>query len=126
MVFFIFIKILIEHSVSKQWRPHSAASDLDLHCLLMSHKKDARLIWVKIAFSGLFLMFFCRPLIFLKSTFSKNSFRNTIRVSNSLDGQNVGPDLGPYCLQKLSADKKGSFNLIELKLILIYRRSTYY
>ena len=26
---------------------HSAASDLGLHCLPMSHKKDARLIWVK-------------------------------------------------------------------------------
>ena len=26
--------------------PHFAASDLVLHCLLMSHKKDARLIWV--------------------------------------------------------------------------------
>ena len=26
---------------------HSAASDLDLHCLPMSHKKDARNIWVK-------------------------------------------------------------------------------
>ena len=24
----------------------SAASDLDLHCLPMSHKKNARLIWV--------------------------------------------------------------------------------
>ena len=43
-----------------------------------------------------------------KSTFSKNSFRNTIRVSNSLDPdlarQNVGPDLGPNCLQRLSTD----------------------
>ena len=41
--------------------------------------------------------------------FLKNSFRNTIRVSNSLDPdqarQNVGPDLGPNCLQRLSADK---------------------
>ena len=27
---------------------HSAASGLGLHCLSMSHKKDARLIWVKI------------------------------------------------------------------------------
>ena len=27
--------------------PHFVASDLVLHCLLMSHKKDARLIWVK-------------------------------------------------------------------------------
>ena len=26
---------------------HSVASDLVLHCLLMSHKKDARLKWVK-------------------------------------------------------------------------------
>ena len=26
---------------------HSLASDLGLHCLHMSHKKDARLIWVK-------------------------------------------------------------------------------
>ena len=39
-----------------------------------------------------------------------NSFRNTIRVSNSLnpdqDRHNVGPDLGPSCLQMLSADNQ--------------------
>ena len=44
----------------------------------------------------------------LLSTFSKNSFRNTIRVSNSLDPDQarrfVRPDLGPNCLQRLSAD----------------------
>ena len=28
--------------------PHFAASDLVLHCLPMSHKKDTRLLWVKI------------------------------------------------------------------------------
>ena len=28
--------------------PCAAASDLPLHCLPTSHKKDARLIWVKI------------------------------------------------------------------------------
>ena len=28
--------------------PRSATSDLVLHCLLMSHKKDARLIWVMV------------------------------------------------------------------------------
>ena len=28
--------------------PHSAAADLGLHCLPMSHKKDARLLWVNI------------------------------------------------------------------------------
>ena len=37
---------------------------------------------------------------------------NTIRVSNSLDPDQarnfVGPDLGPYCLQRLSADNKMS------------------
>ena len=28
--------------------PRSAAADLGLHCLPMSHKKDARLIWVNL------------------------------------------------------------------------------
>ena len=46
VVFYIFM----EHSVCKQWRgdqmPHSAASGLGLHCLPMSHKKEARLIWI--------------------------------------------------------------------------------
>ena len=53
---------------------------------------------------GLFFMLFCHLLIFSKSTFSKNSFRNTIRVSNSLDLDQaqhfVKPDLGPNCLQR--------------------------
>ena len=30
--------------------PHSVASDLGLHCLPMSHKKDARHIWAKMRF----------------------------------------------------------------------------
>ena len=41
---------------------------------------------------------------------SKNSFRNTIRVSNRLDPDQarhfVGPDLGHNCLQKLSVGKE--------------------
>ena len=45
---------------------------------------------------------------FSKSSFWKNSFRNTIRVSNSLGPdqarQFVGPNLGPNCLQRLSAE----------------------
>ena len=40
MVFFIFIQVLIEE-------PHSVASDLGLHYLPKSHKKDTRHIWVK-------------------------------------------------------------------------------
>ena len=54
-------------------------------------------------------MFICRLQIFFsKSTSLKNSFRNTIRVSNSLDPDQAGhfvlPDLGPNCLQRLSAE----------------------
>ena len=45
---------------------------------------------------------------FQTQLFSKNSFRNTIRVSNRLDPDQarhiVGPDLDPNCLQRLSAD----------------------
>ena len=45
---------------------------------------------------------------FSKLTIYRNSFRNTIKVSNSLDPDQaqhfVGPDLGTNCLQKLSAD----------------------
>ena len=51
VVFYIFIQISIEHSVSNSGDPdqtsHSVASDLGLHCLPMFHEKDARLIWVK-------------------------------------------------------------------------------
>ena len=46
-----FIQILIEHSEGNRGdpdqTPHFAASDLGLHRLPMSHKKDARLIWCK-------------------------------------------------------------------------------
>ena len=59
---------------------------------------------------GNFSFFCCRLLTFYKLTFSKNSFRNTIRVSNRLDPDqdrhSVGPDLGPNCLQTLSAGDK--------------------
>ena len=50
----------------------------------------------------------CHLMIFPKSTFTRKKFRNAIRVSNSLDPDQarhfVGPDLGPNCLQRLSAD----------------------
>ena len=55
---------------------------------------------------------------FLKLTFSKKYFRNTIRVSNSMDPDQaqpfVGPDLGPNCLQRLSADDKSRYGATEL------------
>ena len=53
------------------------------------------------------LQAFCPLLTYSKLFFSKSSFCNTIRVSNCLDPyqarQNVGPDMGPNCLQMLSA-----------------------
>ena len=59
----------------------------------------------------IFCLLFCCLLIFFKIIFlGENSFRNiySIRVSNSLDPDQarhfVGPNLGPNCLQKLSAD----------------------
>ena len=52
MLFFSFIQILIEFSVSKSGHPdqtpQNVASDLGLHCFPMSNKKDARLILVNI------------------------------------------------------------------------------
>ena len=36
-----------KQTVENDQMPHSVASDLGLHYLLMSHKKDTRLIWVK-------------------------------------------------------------------------------
>ena len=48
--FYIFILILIEHSVASSGvpdqTPRSVASDLGLECTPMSHKKDAMIIWV--------------------------------------------------------------------------------
>ena len=50
MIFFIFTQILVVYSVANSGDPyqtsHSVASDLDQHCLAMSHKKDARFMWV--------------------------------------------------------------------------------
>ena len=48
---------------------------------------------------GNFSCFCCRLLTFFKISFSKNSFRNTIRVSKgsdpNQDRHSFGPDLGP-------------------------------
>ena len=53
-------------------------------------------------------MLFVADRLFSKSTTSKNSLRNTIRVTNSLNPDQarhfVRPDLGKNCLQKLSVN----------------------
>ena len=58
---------------------------------------------------GIFSLFCCRLLTFFKiNFFPKRTFKNTIRVSIGLgsgqDRRSVGLDLGPNCLQILSAD----------------------
>ena len=54
------------------------------------------------------MLFLSSADFFQNPLFQKNSFRITIRVANSLDPDHarcfIGPDLGPNCLQKLSAD----------------------
>ena len=39
----------MEHSVSNQWTLHYAVSDLGLHIVPLSHKRDASRIWVNYA-----------------------------------------------------------------------------
>ena len=52
-VFLSSFQVLIEHTKLKadskkpDQTPHHAMSDLDLHCLSVSHKKDARLVWIE-------------------------------------------------------------------------------
>ena len=52
MLFFIFFpnfdRIFCKKTGDPDQTPRTVASDLGLHCSPMSHKKDARLIWVKL------------------------------------------------------------------------------
>ena len=65
------------------------------------------LIWAQTVFKGYQQSTLVGTFSF-KINFFENSFRNTIRVSNSWDANQaqlfVGSDLGPNCLQRLSAD----------------------
>ena len=73
------------------------------------------MIFLKIfAYWVIFHAFLSSAVFFFKITFfkkknKKKNIRNTTRVSNRLGPdqarQNVGPDLGPNCLQRLSADQ---------------------
>ena len=65
-----------------------------------------------------------------KKLFEKKYFRNTTRVSKSLDPDQarrfIGPDLGPDCLQKLSADdtsrQKSAFSHFNGRRIFFRKR----
>ena len=64
--------------------------------------------YVLVNFSG-----FCCHLLTSSKLFFLNYFRNAIRVQNGLDPDQelcfVGPDLGPNCLQGLSAENKSRY-----------------
>ena len=73
---------------------------------------------------GILLLFACLEICHLLIIFKidylkKNSFRNTTSVSNSLDPDkarlSVGPDLGPICLQRLSADDTSQLAIMLFK-----------
>ena len=87
------------------------------HILYISHG----CIPLTLCMLGDFSCFYRLLLFFSKLIFSENSFRNTIRVTNSLDPDqdrhSVGPDLGPNFLRRLSA------NLI-FCLVLVQTRKT--
>ena len=56
----------------------------------------------------------CVPIFFFKiNFFQKNYFRNTIRVSNILDPNQVrhfiGPDLSQNCLRRMSSGTKSYY-----------------
>ena len=59
---------------------------------------------------GLNVKYYIPSLFFEKARDQRNSFRNTTKKSNYLDpdqdqpSETVDPDLGPNCLQRLSAD----------------------
>ena len=42
------MKFLLASRIAPDETPHFAASHLGLFCLLMSHKKDVRLLWIKV------------------------------------------------------------------------------
>ena len=78
---------------------------LTYHALFLGQQKSLTLCLMVIFPCFFFVVCW---IFFFKSTLSKNCFRNTIRVANSLDLDQawyiVGPDLGPNCLHRLSAD----------------------
>ena len=88
---------------------HSIIIDEDLHCLFDKTEFTTNCSTVNessIYFFFLFLYCCCLlTILFSKLTFSKASFRNTVRLSNSLDPDQVGADLGPNYLHSKKIDE---------------------
>ena len=107
MIYSIMLNISIYH------RSIDHITVIILHIILFVVTAFVRINYVYLTICPLFN--FPTLLSSAESIFSKNYFRNTIRVSDSLDqdqaGRSVGPDLGPNCLQKLSAGGKEYVNV---------------
>ena len=71
--------------------------------LIIIAKKYTGVLYPNFLLAGYFFMFCCHLLTFFRINFLENYFKNTIRVSNSLDPdqdrRSVCPDLGQNCLQ---------------------------
>ena len=79
--------------------------------ILHQHVYLLRMIQLNALHAGnFFYIFLSSADIFQNHFFSNNSFRNTIRVTNSLYPDQarhfVGPDLDPNYLQRISADDR--------------------
>ena len=96
-----------------------------LHSLVAALKREKTNVKpLTLCMLGNFSYFCCHLLIFSKLTFSKKSFRNPFREPNGLDPDqdrhSVISDLGPNCLQRLSAeDKSRARTELSLNLILL-------
>ena len=118
LVFLLFIFLLFKcHSKVTCWRiTDNCNDDLAQTYSLMFTLPQPREVYhtadrSKSLHAWVIFHAFCRLLIFFffqNHPFRNNTFRNTIRVSNSLDPDQVrhlvGPDLGPNCLQRIKAD----------------------
>ena len=79
-------------------------------CLIKQNSQQTVLHYMKVPFFYLFFYYFFLLLLsadysFSKLPFSKTSFRNTVRLSNSLDLDQVGADLGPNFLHSKKIDQ---------------------
>ena len=103
------LKKNFRNNIIKTKNKHSVGPDMGRNYLhkLSAGDKSRAAKYIDFSFS-LLAGSFCILMWFSRLTFSKSSFRNTIRESNNLDPDQdrrfVGPDLGPNCLHKLYAD----------------------
>ena len=118
--FFSFLFYPAANSLKFLWQPLDLFNILRFYYFEITWFISMAILYIylpnilKLVFSFSLTVCFCCHLLtfFSKFSSSKNSFRNTIRVSNGL---NPGCELVPNCLQRLSADNKSLLSRKELK-----------